>query len=372
MNVLYSSSEFDQVQTNLKKNLEKKGVNVIGFSYYLRRNTKTIIKCDGITVSKCNSFFRGPLFYLSRIKKIARKYIDSIKETSIDLMIGNMLFTDGIIFHYINKHIKVPYVVAVRNTDLNLSFLWRLPWIRGKAFAIVKEAKAIICLSYSYKKNFIEKLPYEIQGIAERKIKVVPNGIDAFWFNCKDDRNKKRKPLSLITIGRIEKNKNQIMVAKAIENLKRQGFNLNYIIVGSIEDESIYDILSKKEWIKYYSYKPKEELREILNMSDIFIMPSFKESFGLVYAEAMSQGLPVIYTQNQGFDEQFEEGTIGFHVDPNDISDISKKIKMVINQYEELSKNASAFARKFDWSIIADEYIKLFKKILSDNEIKHK
>lgn len=40
-------------------------------------------------------------------------------------------------------------------------------------------------------------------------------------------------------------------------------------------------------------------------------MPSHKETFGLVYAEAMSQGLPIIYTKNQGFDGQFPDGYVG-------------------------------------------------------------
>jgi len=44
-------------------------------------------------------------------------------------------------------------------------------------------------------------------------------------------------------------------------------------------------------------------------------MPSITETFGLVYAEALSQGLPVLYTRGQGFDRQFEEGEVGYAVD---------------------------------------------------------
>ena len=45
-------------------------------------------------------------------------------------------------------------------------------------------------------------------------------------------------------------------------------------------------------------------------------MTSLGESFGLTYAEAMSQGVPVIYSKGQGFDGQFKEGVVGYHVDP--------------------------------------------------------
>lgn len=62
-------------------------------------------------------------------------------------------------------------------------------------------------------------------------------------------------------------------------------------------------------------------------------MPSFTESFGLVYAEAMSQGLPVIYSKGQGFDGQFAEGVVGYHVDAHDPEELCENIiKMTAEQ----------------------------------------
>ena len=69
-------------------------------------------------------------------------------------------------------------------------------------------------------------------------------------------------------------------------------------------------------------------------------MPSKTETFGLVYAEAMSQGLPVIYTRGQGFDGQFEEGEVGYSVDCKDKKEISMKIIDIINNYDVISRNA--------------------------------
>ncbi|HGK7332802.1 TPA: glycosyltransferase [Streptococcus suis] len=66
-------------------------------------------------------------------------------------------------------------------------------------------------------------------------------------------------------------------------------------------------------------------------------MPSFHESFGLVYAEAMSQGMPVIYTRGQGFDGQFEEGVVGFSVDCIDEVEISNKIISIVKGFKFLS-----------------------------------
>ena len=68
-------------------------------------------------------------------------------------------------------------------------------------------------------------------------------------------------------------------------------------------------------------------------------MPSFTESFGLVYAEAMSQGLPVIYSEGQGFDNQFPEGTVGYHVSAYDATSVADGIEKVINNFSDIISN---------------------------------
>jgi glycosyltransferase involved in cell wall biosynthesis len=68
------------------------------------------------------------------------------------------------------------------------------------------------------------------------------------------------------------------------------------------------------------------ELIDIYRANDIFVMPSFTESFGLVYAEAISQGLPVVYSIGQGFDRQFPEGEVGYHADPNSAQSVADAI----------------------------------------------
>ena len=67
-------------------------------------------------------------------------------------------------------------------------------------------------------------------------------------------------------------------------------------------------------------------------------MPSFHETFGLVYIEAMSQGLPIIYTKGEGIDGYFKEATVGYSVNPKDVKNIVKKIEMIIHNYNKISK----------------------------------
>ena len=90
--------------------------------------------------------------------------------------------------------------------------------------------------------------------------------------------------------------------------------------------------------------------------SDIFIMPSYNETFGLVYLEAMSQGLPIIYTKREGIDGYFKEETVGYSVNPKDINDIAGKIEMIIHNYNRISKNCYNLVDNFSWDKISKIY----------------
>ena len=90
-------------------------------------------------------------------------------------------------------------------------------------------------------------------------------------------------------------------------------------------------------------------------------MPSLTETFGRVYAEAMSQGVPIIYTRGQGFDGFFPEGEVGFSVDPHDPEEIADRVEDIVNDYNVMSCNCLRNCRLFDWNIIAENLIDLYR-----------
>ena len=112
---------------------------------------------------------------------------------------------------------------------------------------------------------------------------------------------------------------------------------------------------------RYHDPVQKEELIEFYRSSDIFVLTSHKETFGLVYPEAMSQGLPVIYTRGQGFDGHFDEGKVGYAVSDNDPDELAEVILSITNNYSKLSNNAFELVDKFNWNTIADQLIDIYR-----------
>jgi len=227
-------------------------------------------------------------------------------------------------------------------------------------------------LSPAYEKTVLERyVPKKYREEIVRKARIIPNGIDDFWYensfvreaHAVQKRIESDKKLKSIYVGGIDRNKNIELTLKALVELERDGWDCDLISVGKIIDKKVFNRLTQYKQFQYVEPKKKEDLIRYYRDADIFIMPSHTETFGLVYAEAMSQGLPVIYTRGQGFDGQFEDGQIGYSVDDNNQNELADRIIQTIENYAKLSNNTQRVTRKFAWKSICSEYISIYKSL---------
>jgi glycosyltransferase involved in cell wall biosynthesis len=306
------------------------------------------------------------ILYFTKIKKSYSSLLENIDINKIDIAHAHSLFVNGGIANELYKEHNINFITAVRNTDLNL-FFGKMIHLRKKGLEILRNASKIVFISPAYKKRLIDNyIPIELKSEIEQKAVVIPNGINNYWLdnlnlNKKENNNK----ISLIYAGRIDKNKNILNICKVAQKLNDTGYSADLKIIGKgPEKENIEKYISEFDFIKLLDYMPKEELLSNYRNSDIFIMPSYNETFGLVYIEAMSQGLPIIYTQNEGVDGYFEEGSVGYSVDPDNIKDMVNKIELILNNYSQMSKNNVQEAQKFSWEKVSDQYIKVYEELI--------
>lgn len=324
---------------------------------------------DNVHVSNC--FNKNDRFIFNfKQRKILNSIINYYDLYKFDLIHAHTVFTDGNCAYELSLKYSIPYIVAVRNTDLNDFFKYRIN-LRNRGLKILNNASAIIFLSESYKEELFKKyIPDKYKNQLKEKSIVIPNGIDQFWL---DNKYLKRGSLnsnsfSIVYAGVINKNKNLLCTARAINDLNEHGFGIRYNVVGSVLDKSYYKKIMSFPFVSYTKKLSKEELISIYRDNDIFVMPSIKESFGLVYAEAMTQGLPIIYSKGQGFDGQFDDGVVGYAVDSKDYHDLSNRLKMIIENYQTISSNCVKLADKFSWDDICLRYLNLYLKILGERE----
>ena len=330
------------------------------------KNIAVIEPNDNVYVSECfNKWDR--LFFDYKQRKIINAIEEHYDVASFDLIHAYTLYTDGNVARILSEKYEIPYVVAVRNTDLN-DFLKKMVHLRKRGVKTLLAAKEVFFLSNAYRRQVFEKyIPQKYQEEIQKKTHIIPNGIDEFWFENIPEQGKAidKKHIKLVYAGRIDKNKNIPTTQKAMEILRKQGYETTLTVVGKIQDENEFQIVKNDLYTTYLPAMPKEKLINVYRASDIFVMPSHKESFGLVYAEAMSQGLPVIYTKGQGFDGQFAEGEVGFATSDINPEELTKCIIRIYENYEKLSYNALLKAQKFMWKNLCNEYKKIYTHIRS-------
>lgn len=331
------------------------------------KNIAVIKPNDNVYVSECfNKWDRLVFDYKQqKIIKAIEKHYDV---ASFDLIHAYTLYTDGNAARVLSEKYGVPFVVAVRNTDVN-DFLKKMIHLRNRGLKTLLAAKGVFFLSEAYRQQVFEKyVPQKYQEEIEKKTYIIPNGIDNFWFENTPEQGKAidKKHIKLVYAGRIDKNKNIPATQKAMNILRKQGYEVTLTVVGRVQDEKEFQIIKNDPHTTCLPAMPKEKLLDVYRKSDIFVMPSFTESFGLVYAEAMSQGLPVIYSKGQGFDNQFAEGVVGYHVCCRDEEDIANKIQIVAKNYLNIRKNTQAAAQKFNWNSICNEYIGVYKSLCNE------
>jgi L-malate glycosyltransferase len=110
-----------------------------------------------------------------------------------------------------------------------------------------------------------------------------------------------------------------------------------------------------------------EAVEEILSVSDVFMMPSEKESFGLAALEAMACEVPVISTNTGGLPELNVQGVTGFMSNVGDVEDMVKNTIALLDDsvLPVFKKNALARAKEFDVDVIGPRYVDYYEKVVN-------
>lgn len=305
-------------------------------------------------------------FFRNRNKKLINYLSNHYELNDYNLIHAHSLFSNGYIAYTINKKYNIPYIVAVRDTDINHFFKKRI-LLRKTGIKILENASKIILLSKPYKEQLVKKyVPEKKRSLIESKIEIVPNGIDDFWHENKyySKRNKPNKRIEILSVGKVTKRKNIPVSVEACKMLIEAGQDIKLTVIGDVEDNKIFRKIINYNFVEYIPRVSKEELIKYYRNSHIFLLPSLTETFGLVYPEAMSQGIPVLYSKGQGFDQQFDDGVVGFAVNKKDPKDIANKILQIIKRYDDISQNCVQLVGKFCWGKIAKEYIDIYNSIV--------
>lgn len=308
-----------------------------------------------------NVLLQTPYVYLDRFVfpvKHGKVYRDITRELPLheyEVSHAHSLFSNGYIAMRLKKEYGLPYIVTVRSSDINTFFRYALH-LHSTGKEILEEASRLVFVSAPHRDQLLQKYvsPEEASRFLEKSM-VIPNGVNTYWReHMATPRKEVHDPVRLLFVGNINRNKNVLTTVKACELLHRQGIDVQYTVIGEVIDQKIVTELKKKDYISVLPFTDsKEDLRSSYRSHDIYVMPSKTETFGISYVEAMSQGLPIIYSAGQGFDGHFADGEVGFAVRHDRPDRIAANVLKILEDYPAFSARAIRGVQEFYWENIA-------------------
>lgn len=217
----------------------------------------------------------------------------------------------------------------------------------------LNHADYIIAFSNLVKESLIS------HGISESKIYLANLGFDPSKFKQKE-YYRKDGVLKILYVGAIKKAKGIRLLLEAYRQLNIKDIEL--ILIGGMSDGR--DVLSKYEGIyKHIHYLDHDQLVSYYQDADVFIFPSYLDSWGMVVIEAMACGTPVIVSENTGAKEAVIDGVNGFIIPVEDIGALKEKILFFYNNRDKIEffgKNARKQAENYTW----EDYRKEIREII--------
>jgi glycosyltransferase involved in cell wall biosynthesis len=338
---------------------------------YIRKTKYTKYQFDNVTVVFLR-YYNFPLFYfwlrdawIELEKRAVLKYINNIG-IKYDLIHAHYTWPSGATAVAIKEQLNVPVVITEHTSTTLFNAIQKKDIIYkrtlGQCDSIIRVRKSDIKL-------------FSGVGIDIKKIHYVPNGYDTnkfFYMDSRFCREKLELPLGkkiILNVANMYSGvKGHKYLISAMSEIVKQRNDVLCIIVGSgkLKNDLKQQIVNAglEDYVKLVGSKPHDEVPLWMNACDIFVMPSLRESFGVVQIEAMACGKPIIATYNGGSEEIITSTDYGLLCKPEDSIGLCENIMLALNTKWNGMKIIK-YARNFTWNEIAYSIMKIYKNLLN-------
>lgn len=366
--VLHISNDFtnSKVHRNLYKELDSNGLNQIVF-VPLRKEAPEDNRFEGqnthfVFAHILRRIHR--LFFFHKIERTVREMEKTVELGKVGCIHATNLFSDGMVALELHRKYGIPYVVAVRNSDVNtfLRFMPHLWWVHR---AVLESARHVVFITPALRQRLL-KHPTLLgmrDAVATKSV-LIPNGINAFWINNLQTKTNDAAPHHVLYAGNFTRNKNIPRLVRALQSLRTTFPDLHLDVAGGggNDQKRVLALMHQNaDWITYHGkITDLETMKSLYRANRVFAMPSKSETFGLVYVEALSQGLSVLWSRGEAIDGMFTP-PIGESVNPTQVQDIVKALHRMMDHPENYKTPSEEVFKLFRWPDIAQQYKALYQ-----------
>jgi len=283
------------------------------------------------------------------------------REKPFDVVHAHMLPRDGHAGLLVARALSVPFALTIHGTDIFHYFIpGKEPWPRN--VMIAREADALMAVSSLLMSRVA---PYRGE---EKLSRVVPNGVDLSLVPEKT----KNAPRKVISVGTLKARKCMDRTLEAFARLADEFKDATLTIVGIGEMEgqlrSRIEELGLEGRVMLTGGLEHEEVLRRMAQSDLFVLPSWGEGYGIVYIEAMAAGCISVGAEKEGIEDTITDGENGFLVPAGDIDAIERVMRDVFEnreRHEALRRKGQADARQLTWARNAETVEAIYLEVLN-------
>ena len=266
----------------------------------------------------------------------------------------------------LEEGIKIPMVTTLHGTDITL--VGNHPFYKPAVTFSINNSDAVTSVSESLKQDTLNHFTIK------RPIEVIPNFIDLSKMGQQDgpcERNAMAEPHELINthVSNLRPLKRLTDVIEIFDQILEQ-CPARLVIVGDGPDKDRAKALIEQKGIKskVQFMGNSDEVHKILCLTDLFLLPSEIESFGLAALEAMACRVPVISTNAGGLPEVNKHGFSGYLSDVGDVDAMAKNALSILKDDKTLDQfkdQARAQAQNFAIELIVPQYEALYTRTIA-------
>ncbi len=312
-----------------------------------------------------------PLFqYQPYELALSSKLVNVVKEHQLELLHVHYAIPHAYAGYMAKKileeeGIKIPMVTTLHGTDITL--VGSHPFYKPAVTFSIKKSDAVTSVSQNLKEETLR-----LFGL-ENGIDVVPNFIDMQKYNvhytdCQRAMMAASNERIVAHVSNLRPVKRTLDVIEVFDRILKK-IPAKLIMVGEGPDKEAAEDLCIAKGIdqQVLFLGNSSEVNKILSFTDLFLLPSEKESFGLAALEAMASGVPVVSSNTGGLPEVNLHGVSGFLNDIGDVAGMADHAIRILENPETLAKfkeQAREVASKFQIDQIVPLYEKVYQKAL--------
>jgi glycosyltransferase involved in cell wall biosynthesis len=340
------------------------------------RESNTVVESEGIGLTAFGWKYSRKLRYSPGLK--SHVVGESRKNEEFVVHLHNLWNYTAYLAYQMKRTFGCPVLVSVRGS----LYPWTLrsKWIRKKIAWLLFQKNMLERVDCIHATDMSEAEAVRSLGITV-PIALIPNGVEADDIRVNEDKETSKTHLGLdrgrryaLFLSRLDRKKGLELLLAAWADIAQKFPDWDLIVAGNSRSpgylrsvEGLIRNYSLRERVIMPGFVSGDRRKRMYNASDLFVLPSYSENFGMVIGEALGANLPVITTKNTPWSIIEREG-LGWWIDLSEEtlrSALNKAVGMEANQLESKGRRGCHLIEKeYSWASVAEKMVDVYRWIL--------